>query len=208
MEMNKNWHRNSSWQRSSSLFTSIHLCHLGNVKSYSIFSLPISQPVTTETRFGPVLHNRHYSSVASLRPVSLPHPYSLILITSSPSVSSTLLFLSASLFQLSFICSLTPSVSLAFIPIDLCLTLLFVEEALVWAPILIVRERDTLTHLLLTHPCMLILAFWVFSENPQRLSEGASFSSCLVLCSCRIGTTRVSHFKTRAVWQNAATFCH
>lgn len=69
------------------------------------------------------------------------------------------------------------SVPLAFMLIDLCLTLLSVQKALVWAPILVVGEMKTHTHThrLLTHPCMFILAFWVSSESPQRLSEGASF---------------------------------
>lgn len=42
------------------------------VARYKFFSLHIFQPVTTATRFHPVLHNRNYSSVAPLRPVSFP----------------------------------------------------------------------------------------------------------------------------------------
>lgn len=49
------------------------------------------------------------------------------------------------------------------------------------------RNEDTHTHtqLLLTHPGVLILAFWVSSAKPQRLSDGASFSCCLASCSFR-----------------------
>lgn len=129
---------------------------------FHLFLLPFPQPVTTETRFGPVLYNRHYSSVASLRPVSPPtRPYRtcfLIHITSSSSISSSLLFIPMSPLQLSFLHSLILSVSLCFIPIDLWLILL----SLVWVPILIEREMKAHTHtrtVLLTHPCMLILAF-------------------------------------------------
>ncbi len=175
--------------------TGLNLCHLENVKSFFLsLSPPISQPVTTETRFGPVLYNRHYSSVASLRPVSSPPPSPPISLL-PPSISSSLLFLSVSLFQLSFLRSLIPSVT-PFYPHW------FVVDSAVCGRSISMgphshrqRNEDTHTHrhtqLLLTHPCVLILAFWVSSEKPQRLSEGASFSCCLASCSFRIGTTVV-----------------
>lgn len=66
-----------------------------------ILCFHISQPVTTETRFNPVLYNRHYSSVAALRSVSLIF-YFLIFFTCSHLFS--LCVVSFSQFQLSFLC--------------------------------------------------------------------------------------------------------
>lgn len=96
---------------------------------FYIFLLTFLQPVTTETRFGPVLYNRHYTSVASLRPVSPqpppppPPPPSLALSSSSHLLQAFLLLCFLSLC----LCSIFVP---RFILIYPWLNLLFVESSL------------------------------------------------------------------------------
>lgn len=58
------------------LFVWFEKCNFRFFLLFFKFLFQISQPVTTETRFNPVLYNRHHSSVAALGSVSLiPHPW-------------------------------------------------------------------------------------------------------------------------------------
>lgn len=57
----------------ASFSAELNLCWSQQVKpSPNNFLFTFFKPVTTATRFHPVLYNRHYSSVAPFRPVSSP----------------------------------------------------------------------------------------------------------------------------------------
>lgn len=109
----------------SSLCTVPQLFHSANE---NFVSVSLSQPVATETRFGAVLYDRHYSSVASFRSVSASPPGFLVLITSSRALvphyndfylSSPCLTVPADLPPLFYSLCATPS-----FPIDLWVTAL------------------------------------------------------------------------------------